>query len=297
MNRALADSRPRSVESKRASDDMAKPSPLDKFVTNAGVATHNVLEMPRVPDYIRNFHSSPEWKKAWGDYEGRLDQWRKNLALQLNAKAQAAAASTTVPTPSDVPAVLPSWDQVNSKPATFPPSAHGHPISDIEGLAAALEALLAGVGGLEEEADERTVFVKTDTTTEDTVVPQSCAGVTVDIVEVGEAFTIDASGTLVDLSANLAQVALQFGSSQIVFGLSGSVYWRLTGSVTIRTIGATGTALVEASLALSDSSVTVLSNTLTIDTTAPVDFDILINMLAVEVANYIDCKSLLIQKL
>ena len=44
--------------------------------------------------------------------------------------------------------VTPEWAVIANKPATFAPSAHNHPISDITGLQAALDAKLSTAGGV-----------------------------------------------------------------------------------------------------------------------------------------------------
>ena len=65
------------------------------------------------------------------------------IAVATAAAAEAEAAAASIGTPA--------WDTVTGKPAAFPPTAHGHVMADVSGLAAAFlkkanvsDAVLAG---------------------------------------------------------------------------------------------------------------------------------------------------------
>jgi hypothetical protein len=56
------------------------------------------------------------------------------------------AAGPTGPTGPTGPAGTTDWNGITNKPATFPPSAHAHPISDVTGLQTAIDGKVAKAG-------------------------------------------------------------------------------------------------------------------------------------------------------
>lgn len=275
------------------------PNPMDKFANSTIANARNVTQMPRVPDYIRNFHSSPEWRKAWSDYEERLDGWRKNLAMSIGSPP--ATNGTTVATVETGVVVA------------APPAQHDHPISEVTDLQDALDGksdtghthAIDDVEGLQDALDSAGAavssrgFVLTSTVTVATETPTNfCPDYEVDVTAVGDVFRITAAGYM-DVASGTLSVEFIFGSvmAPLTIQVNAAVgWWRLEATVTVRTIGASGTALVEAML-MNDVQYSLSGSEIVVDTTAEVPVELFGNVAGIEGDDFIDCRSLIIEKM